>query len=216
MQIADSGRVPEVETVIFRRFIVPLALSVMNALCAEVGAQGTFPAPLPNQSNNAASPFPSPSSGSAAARKDVLSQGAAPLGDGLAAGDYSGGRGGGGGNLAERQECMEKLAPLRQDAEKKAQAIKAANDRKATPKEACGLITSYVEAEAQLVSYVTTRQTACGIPAAYPEQLRANQERSNALMKAVCAAANHRSPDDQFRPPPGQLPNAAPSRNWGR
>jgi hypothetical protein len=136
--IADSHPAPQGETVIVRRFIVPLTLSVMIALCAEVGAQGAFPAPLPNRSGEApaaiypppsvsnppqqgpasASPFPSPSSSSAAAAQDAFSQGATPLGGGLTA-------------SAERQECMEGFEPLRQDAANKAKAIKAARERKA-------------------------------------------------------------------------------------
>lgn len=166
------------------------------------------PFPPVNQSGSgnaapaASSPFPPvnsapqqrpasafPSAGNAAASQGVFSQGAAPLGGGLAAGAHGGGQQGGGGGSAEQQDCMEKFAPLRQDAEKRAQAIKAASDRKAPPKEACGLITSYVQAEAKLVNYVTTKQTACGIPAEIPKQLKANQARSQQMMKAVCQAA---------------------------
>jgi hypothetical protein len=108
--------------------------------------------------------------------------------------------------LAEQGECWAKFAQLRQDAAQRAQAIKAASERKATPQDACGLLKTYVQAEAQLVSYVTTMPTACGVPAAIQEQLKANQKRSNDMMKAVCAAANHRLPGDEFRLPPGQLP----------
>jgi hypothetical protein len=146
-----------------------------------------------------ASPFPSPSSSSAAASQGGFSQGAAPLGGGLAGG---GPQGGGGGGSAEQQDCMEKFAPLRQDAEKRAQAIKAASERKAPPQEACGLIKNYVQAEAKLVNYVTTKQTACGIPAEIPKQLKANQARSQQMMKAVCQAA---------AAPQGGGPAAAPS-----
>lgn len=84
---------------------------------------------------------------------------------------------------------MAKFAPLRQDAEKRAALIKAASERKASPQEACKLIKSYVQAEAKLVSYVTTKQTACGIPADIPKQLKANQARSQQMMKSVCHAA---------------------------
>ena len=84
---------------------------------------------------------------------------------------------------------MEKFAPLRADAEKRAQAIKAASARKAPPQEACNLIKGYVAAEAKLVNYVTTKQTACGIPAEIPKQLKANQARSQQMEKAVCQAA---------------------------
>ena len=198
---------------IVRRFLMPLTLLAMTALCVEALAQSAFPAPLPNRSGEApAAIYPPPSVNITPQQQDVFSQGAAPLGSGLAG---SGGQGSGGASSADRQECMEGFMPLRQDAEKKAAAIKAALARKAAPQETCGLITSYVEAEAQLVSYVTTRQTACGIPAAIQEQLKANQARSNEMMRAVCAAANHRSPGDQFPLPPGQPPDTAPTRNWG-
>ncbi len=84
---------------------------------------------------------------------------------------------------------MEKFAPLRQDAEKRAKMIQAASERKAPPQEACGLIKAYVQAESKLVNYVTTKQTACGIPAEIPKQLKANQGRSQQMMKVVCQAA---------------------------
>jgi hypothetical protein len=97
---------------------------------------------------------------------------------------------------------MEKFAPLRQDAEKRAKMIQAASERKAPPQEACGLIKAYVQAESKLVNYVTTKQTACGIPAEIPKQLKANQGRSQQMMKAVCQAAAQ---------PQGGGPAAAPS-----
>jgi hypothetical protein len=214
--------------VIVRRLLMPLTFSAMAALCVEASAQGAFPAPLPNQPSNSASPFPdppgraassapaaaspfppvnnaapaqrpaasaspfpNPSSGDAAASQGVFSQGARPLGGGLAGGGFGGAppQGGGGGGSAEQQECMEKFAPLRQDAEKRAKMIQAASERKAPPQEACGLIKAYVQAEAKLVNYVTTKQTACGIPAEIPKQLKANQGRSQQMMKAVCQAA---------------------------
>ena len=164
--------------------------------------------PFPPVNNSAASQqrpasgsaFPSPSSSNAAASQGVFSQGSAPLGGGLAGAGPQGG--GGGGGTAEQQDCMEKFAPLRQDAEKRAQAIKTASERKAPPQEACGLIKNYVQAEAKLVNYVTTKQTACGIPAEIPKQLKANQARSQQMMKAVCEAAAR---------PQGGGPAAAPS-----
>jgi hypothetical protein len=191
---------------------MPLTLTAMAAFCAEAAAQGAFP-PLPQQqqqsSNAAASPFPPqpgaaapaasspfpPVNGAAAAPvqrsagpSPFTQGGAAPLGGGLAAGSFGGG-GPGGGDAAGQQDCMEKFAPLRADAEKRAQAVKAASARKASAQEACGLIKNYVSAEAKLVNYVTTKQTACGIPAEVPKQLKANHARSQQMMKGVCQAA---------------------------
>jgi hypothetical protein len=220
------------------RILMPLTLIAMAAFCVEASAQGAFPAPLPNQtqSTNAApaasspfpavngaagapaqrpasaSPFPDPSSSNAAASQGVFSQGAAPVG-----GFGSGPPGGGGGDTAEQQACMEKFAPIRAEAEKRANAIKAASDRKAPPQEACGLIKSYVQAEAELVSYVTAKQTACGIPPEIPKQLKASQARSQQMLKVVCNAATQPqrgdpAADPLFRrrhqdpPPPDQRP----------
>jgi len=84
---------------------------------------------------------------------------------------------------------MEKFAPLRQEAEKRAALIKAASERKAPPQEACGLIKAYVAAESKVVNYVTTKQTACQIPAEIPKQLKASQANSQKMMKVVCQAA---------------------------
>ncbi len=47
-----------------------------------------------------------------------------------------------------------------------------------------------------------TKQTACGIPAEIPKQLKANQSRSQQMMKVVCQAAAQ---------PQGGGPAAAPS-----
>jgi hypothetical protein len=192
------------------RILMPLTLIAMAAFCVEASAQGAFPAPLPNQTQStngvpaasspfpavngaagapaqrpaSASPFPDPSSSNAAASQGVFSQGAAPVG-----GFGGGPPGGGGGDTAEQQACMEKFAPIRAEAEKRANAIKAASDRKAPPQEACGLIKSYVAAEAKLISYVTTKQTACNIPPEIPKQLKTSAARSHQMMKAVCQAA---------------------------
>jgi hypothetical protein len=193
-----------------RRFLIPLAVSALTAFCGQAVAQGAFPAPLPNQSsqtNNSASPFPpvnpsgtaasstssspfpNPSPTNAAASQGVFSQGAAPLGGGLAAGGMATAPPQGGGGTAEQEECMAKFAPLRADAERRAKQIQAASERKAAPQEACGLIKGYVQAETKLVNYVVTKQTACGIPAEIPKQLKANQARSQQMMRAVCQAA---------------------------
>ena len=198
---------------IVQRLLMPLAVSAMTALCGQALAQVPFPAPLPNQSQPSqpqpsaspfppvnqsgsapaaasSSPFPNPSQSSAAASQGVFSRGAAPVGGGLAGGGLaSAPPQAGGGGTAEQEECMTKFAPLRQDAEKRAKLVQAAGERKVGPQEACGLIKAYVAAESKLVNYVTTKQTACGIPPEVPKQLKANQARSQQMMKQVCQAA---------------------------
>jgi hypothetical protein len=171
------------------------AVNQAGQAAAAPAASSPFPAAggAPAQRPAAASAFPAPSNASAGASQGVFTQGAAPVGGGLSAGAFDPGGGGppggGGGGTAAQQECMEKFAPLRGEAEKRAQAVKAASERKAPPQEACSLIRNYVQAEAKLVNYVTTKQTACGIPAEIPKQLKANAARSQQMLKVVCNAA---------------------------
>src|SRR6266545_3018471 len=102
---------------------MPLALFAMTAFCGQAAAQGAFPAPLPNQSSqsnssaspfppvnqsgtaatSSSSPFPNPSPTSTAASQGVFSQGATPLGGGLAAGGMATAPQPGGGT-AEQEE----------------------------------------------------------------------------------------------------------------
>jgi hypothetical protein len=149
-------------------------------------AASPFP-PVSAPAQRQASPFPTP--GAAASSQGVFSRGAAPVGGGLAGGGFGAAPAQQEAGTAEQEECMAKFVPLRQDAEKRAKQIQAASERKAPPKEACALIKGYVQAESRLVNYVTTKQTACGIPADIPKQLKSNQARSQQMMKVVCQAA---------------------------
>jgi hypothetical protein len=177
------------------RSLLPLALFV--ALSVEAAAQGGFPAPLPNQSGDASpSPAPSPRKSS----PDAFQKGAPPVGGGLDAGGFPPGQ----GRVTEpveQKECRAKFAPLRQDAEQRAKLIRAASERKASANEGCILIKAYVAAEAKVVNYVTTNQTACNIPAEIQKQLRVNQSRSEQMMKTICQAAKDQLPF-QFDQPP--------------
>lgn len=179
----------------------PVNQSASTAVAPAASSQFPSPTGGPAQRVAPVSQFPSPAS--APAPQGVFSPQAAPaMGGGFGGGMGGPPPGGGGGGTAEQQECMEKFVPLRQDAEKRAQAIKAASERKADAKEACGLIRTYVAAEARLVNYVTTKQTACGIPAEIPKQLKANQANSQKMMKAVCQAAAGGGPGGGGGPPP--------------
>src|SRR5262249_44562129 len=113
-----------------RRLIVPLTAAVVIFHAGQACAQTPFPAPLPNQS---ASPFP-PVNGvaaapaqSAPAGSSVFDRGAAPTGGMTPAGPppQAGG--------AAAEACMKGFVPLREEAEKRGKAIKAASDRKAPP-----------------------------------------------------------------------------------
>ncbi|MEZ5765131.1 MAG: hypothetical protein R3D69_13345 [Xanthobacteraceae bacterium] len=201
-----------------RRLLMPLtAAATIAGFCVPALAQGAFPAPLPNQAgaaspfppvngstasanasaspfppvgnsaqparSAAASPFPPVGGAPASAPSAFPSQGAAPIGGGF------GGAPMGGGPSAAQEECMSRFAPLRAEAERRANMIKTASARKASPQEACKLITNFVQSEARLISFVVKNQSACGIPADVPKQMKANSARTAQLRKNVCAAA---------------------------
>jgi hypothetical protein len=57
------------------------------------------------------------------------------------------------GPAAPQQEppCIKDFGKLREEAEKKAMAIRAAGERKATPKEACQLFNAFVAAQSKML-----------------------------------------------------------------
>ena len=60
--------------------------------------------------------------------------------------------------------CFAEFAPLRVEAEKRANTLKAAMEKKVTREEACTLFKNFSAAEAKVVKFVTTNAQACGIP----------------------------------------------------
>lgn len=96
---------------------------------------------------------------------------------------------------------MKQFGPLREDAEKRANLVRAASQKKASPQEACKLIGNFHQAEAKLVSFVTAKQSACGIPPEVPQQMKTGHVRTSQMLKQVCAAASA----------PQGGPSAAPS-----
>jgi len=85
--------------------------------------------------------------------------------------------------------CFNEFMPLRQEAEKRAGAVRDASTKHANPQEACQLIGRFSEAEAKVVKFVTARGASCGIPADAIKQMKANHERTTELHKRVCTAA---------------------------
>lgn len=175
---------------IIRRLIAPLSVAIFSLHIAQAGAQGAFPAPLPNQAAApaGASPFP-PVNGAPAATVAAPSSfptgGAAPLSGGA----FGGAPGPGPQAGAPDDACMKGFMALRQDAEKRGAAIKAAGDRHAPPDEACKLIGSFSQVEVKMVNYVVANSQKCGIPPQVADQLRAGHKNTEAMHKKVCAVA---------------------------
>ncbi|MBI5323122.1 hypothetical protein [Bradyrhizobium sp.] len=179
-----------------RRLLAPLAVAAFALHAGQAGAQGAFPAPLPNQAAQPAnaspfppvggapaqsSPFP-PAGGAAAASSPFPSQGAAPMqgaGFGAPQGPTSG----------PSEACMKGFVPLREEAERRGKLIKAASERKAPPDEACKLIANFGAAEVKMIKYIEANAAKCGIPPQIGDQMKAGHKNTEQLQQKVCGVA---------------------------
>jgi hypothetical protein len=171
---------------IIRRLLVPLTLAIVSVHAGQAGAQGSFPAPLPNQASSSASPFP-PVNGAApragAPSSSFPAAGAAPI-TGSAFERPPAPQGGG-----SPDQCMKQFMPLREEAEKRGKLIKAASDRHAPPDEACKLISNFGQAETNMIKYVEKHSSDCGIPPQIADQLKTGHKNTEALRAKVCSVA---------------------------
>ncbi|MBR0797126.1 hypothetical protein JQ615_17175 [Bradyrhizobium jicamae] len=120
--------------------------------------------------------------------------------------------------------CMKNFVPLREEAEKRGKAIKAASDRKAGPDVACKLIANYSAAEVKMIRYVEANATKCGIPTQIADQLKAGHKNTENLQTRVCKVAEQAA--SQPRGPAGpslsdvlgsaaQVPEATATKKGG-
>jgi hypothetical protein len=91
---------------------------------------------------------------------------------------------------AAQAECLKQASPLRDETQKRASLLQAASKRHAAAPEACKLLQSFSQAEVRLLNFVTTKQSACGIPAEVPKQMKEAHAHTEQLAKQICAAAN--------------------------
>ena len=199
---------------------------------AAASAQVAFPAPLPGQmtapppqKTNTPSGFP-PISGSAPMKPmntplAFPSQGVAPMGQGSSAPAEAPSARQGGGNQAD---CMKGFTPLKQEAEKRAEVIKALGKRKAPASEACKAIGAFAQSETKMINYIRSNSQRCGIPAQVAEQMQKGHMGTEQMRVKVCNAA-----EQQARAPRGggamslsealgastELPEAKPTKRNG-
>lgn len=179
-----------------RRFSLPLTLAVLAVFTASAWAQGAFPAPLPNQSSappSGASPFPpvngAPAASIGAPPSGFPSAGAPPVSGGAFGApppqqQQAGPPGG--------DDCMKKFMPLREDAEKRGKAIKAAGERRAPPEEACKLIGNFSQAEIKMIKFIEANSARCGIPPDVAKQMHAGHKNTEQMQQKVCGVAQQR------------------------
>jgi hypothetical protein len=84
---------------------------------------------------------------------------------------------------------MKEFLPLRQETEKRGQALKVASDKHSGPEIACKLIGSFIQAEVKMVKYVETNSARCGIPPQIFEQLKKGHKGTEAMQERICNAA---------------------------
>jgi hypothetical protein len=85
--------------------------------------------------------------------------------------------------------CIKDFLKLREEAQKKAEAIRAASERKASPKEACGLFNAFAAAEVKMIKYAADNSAWCGIPQEIVQNLRKSHTQTAAIRTRVCQAA---------------------------
>lgn len=76
---------------------------------------------------------------------------------------------------------------LRDETEKKAQAIAAVNKRHGDRKEMCEAVTKFTAAEAAVVKFLTDNKTWCGVPNDAIANAKAGHEKTLKFREVVCA-----------------------------
>ena len=89
----------------------------------------------------------------------------------------------------QQPPCVSNFIPLRAEAQKRAEAIKAAAARHAPPQEICNLFGQFSEAEGKMVQFIKANSTACGIPADALTASQANHGKTLETKNKVCSAA---------------------------
>jgi hypothetical protein len=85
--------------------------------------------------------------------------------------------------------CFKDFAPMRAEAEKRANVLKAAMQKKVPREEACAHIKSFAAAEAKVVKFVTVNAQTCGIPQEAVTQMKVNHEKTMKAQTQVCSAS---------------------------
>ena len=85
--------------------------------------------------------------------------------------------------------CIKDFGQLREHTEKKAVAIRAASERKASPREACQLFNAFVAAQSKMLKYATDNAAWCGIPNQVTASLKEGLAKASEIRTKVCQAA---------------------------
>lgn len=91
--------------------------------------------------------------------------------------------------------CLQEFGKLRDEAGKRADAIREAGKRKAPPTEACKLFNVFSAAEEKMLKYAETNKVWCGIPPQFIAQMKQSHAKTADMRTRICqAAANPQRP----------------------
>jgi hypothetical protein len=82
--------------------------------------------------------------------------------------------------------CMKDFMPLRAEAEKRANILKATMQKKPSREEACLQIKHFAAAEAKVVKFILANSKSCGIPPEAGKQMKANHARTLQSEHQIC------------------------------
>jgi hypothetical protein len=125
-----------------------------------------------------------------------------PGGGGAPGGGAPGGMGAPGGGFggppqgqpAGPPPACQQLVVLRDETQKSGEALKAANERKAQPAEACKLFKAFLASEAKFVQGMQANQATCGVPPAAVKNMQEEHKKVTLVANQVCDAAEHPRP----------------------
>jgi hypothetical protein len=90
----------------------------------------------------------------------------------------------------EPPPCVQEFFKLRDEAEKKAAAIKTANEHKVSPREACPLFGALLAAQTKMLKYTNDNGVWCGIPKQVADQIKQAVVKVSEIRTKVCQAAS--------------------------
>jgi hypothetical protein len=94
-----------------------------------------------------------------------------------------------GGQPAAPPSACQQLLVMRDETQKDAGAIQAANKRHASPVDACKLFKTFLASEAKMMQAMQQNSTTCNIPPEVIKQVREGHERATGISKQICEVA---------------------------
>ncbi len=90
----------------------------------------------------------------------------------------------------EPPACVKNFISLRDQAQKRAEAIRVAGERHVNAQEACALFNAFSAAEVKMIKYATDNATSCGIPQNIIATMKKGHVKTTEIRTKVCQAAS--------------------------